>query len=186
MKLILAQGNPGPEYAATRHNIGWQVVDAYVSSQGASFRLQTKFKAEIAELSIAREKVVFAKPTTYYNETGQAAQAIVSFYKIAPEDILIIHDELALDFGTIRTRRGGSDAGNNGIKSITAHLGPETARLRIGIRNELAERIDAADFVLSRFGKEETAKLPDIIKETHRYIDAFLKGTFSAETTKAD
>lgn len=184
MKLILAQGNPGPEYADTRHNVGWRVIDAYIATDGASFRLQTKFKAEVAELSVTGEKVLFAKPTTYYNQTGEAVQAIASFYKIPAEDILIVHDELTLDFGTIRTRRGGSDAGNNGIKSITAHLGPDTARLRIGVRNELTERIDAAEFVLSRFSREEATKLPEIIKETHRYIDAFLQDSFDAKTSR--
>lgn len=183
MKLILAQGNPGPHYATTRHNIGWQILDTYAAEQGVSFRTQSKFKADIAELHIGSEKAILVKPSTFYNQTGESAQLIASFYKIAPQDMLIVHDELALDFGVIRTRIGGSDAGNNGIKSITAHLGPDTARIRIGIRNQLASRIDSADFVLSRFSKDETMELPAITKETHRYIDAFLGGSFAPNTS---
>ncbi len=182
MKLILAQGNPGPEYANTRHNIGWHVIDAYAAAKGASFRLQSKFGSQIAELSVAGEKILLAKPTTYYNETGQSAQAIASFYKIAPEDILIIHDELALDFGTIRTRLGGSDAGNNGIKSITAHVGPDTARLRIGINREHPSAMDNADFVLSRLSSDELATLETLTSRTTTIIDQFIAGDFEPTT----
>jgi PTH1 family peptidyl-tRNA hydrolase len=184
MKLILAQGNPGPQYANTRHNIGWLVLDSYASKHGVSFRAASKFKADIAELLVGTEKAILMKPSTFYNLTGESAQAIASFYKIETSDILIVHDELALEFGTIRTRIGGSDAGNNGIKSVTAHLGPDTARVRIGIRNELAERIDSADFVLSRFTKTEAEALGAITQEAHRCIDAFLNESFEPTTIK--
>ncbi len=182
MKLILAQGNPGPEYAATRHNVGFLALDAYVNKNGASFQHKSKFHADIAELSVGGEKVILAKPTTFYNETGIAARTIADFYKISTTDILVIHDELALPFGTIRTREKGSDAGNNGIKSLNAHLGQDYMRIRVGIWNELAERINAADFVLSRFTATETDSInttvfPKITELIGHFIDESLATT---------
>ena len=185
MKLILAQGNPGAEYAASRHNVGWIVLDRYAADQGAAFRAMSKFKSDIAEFSVADEKVLLAKPTTFYNLTGEAAQAIASFYKLSPEDTLVIHDELALDFGVIRTRRGGSDAGNNGIKSITAHLGPDTARLRIGITRERPAGMSDADFVLSRLSTDEQAILDQLAPRIADILNAFIKGGFEATTHRS-
>ena len=182
MKLIIAQGNPGPEYAATRHNVGWIVVDRFVTHSSGSFSAAPKFKSNIAELGLAGEKVLLAKPTTFYNQTGESAQAIANFYKIAPEDTLVIHDELALDFGTIRTRMGGSDAGNKGIKSITAHLGPGTARLRIGIDTERPAGMDNADFVLSRLSQEEIQALENLAPKVADIIHQFATGTFETTT----
>ena len=185
MKLILAQGNPSSEYAATRHNVGWLVLERYATSKGAAFRAMSKFKADIAELVVAGEKVLLAKPTTFYNLTGEAAQAIASFYKISPEDTLVIHDELALDFGVVRTRRGGSDAGNNGIKSITAHLGLDTARLRIGIARERPAGMSDADFVLSRLSADELDTLDQLAPRISDAIDAFIAGEFEATTHRS-
>lgn len=182
MKLIVGLGNPEERYAETRHNTGFKVVDYYVGEQGGTFQTKDKFKAQIAELTVGSEKVLFVKPTTYYNLSGTAVRAIADFYKIGPENILVIHDELALPFGTIRTRIGGSDAGNNGVKSVTEHLGPDTARVRVGIYNDLRDQIDDADFVLSRFTKTETEKFGDLYKKTTSIIDAFIANNFSSTT----
>lgn len=182
MKLIVGLGNPEERYESTRHNTGFKVVDAYVESRGGGFKPKDKFKASIAEVSSGGEKVLLAKPTTYYNLSGEAVRAIADFYKITPGDILVIHDELALPFGTIRTRIGGSDAGNNGVKSVTEHIGPDTARMRIGIYNELRDKIDDADFVLSRFTKNESEHFDDLHKKTAAIIDAFITGSFEATT----
>lgn len=175
MKLILAQGNPGAEYTKTRHNVGFLALDFYVSSKGLDFQSKPKFHADIAETSIGGEKIIFAKPTTYYNETGQSARAIADFYKIDSSNILVIHDELALPFGTLRTREKGSDAGNNGIKSLNAHLGETYARIRVGTWSELADKAGSFDFVLSKFNSEESAKLAkDIFPKTAELIDDFI------------
>ncbi|MEP6710637.1 MAG: aminoacyl-tRNA hydrolase, partial [Candidatus Saccharibacteria bacterium] len=134
MKLIFAQGNPGDQYNTTRHNVGFAILDALAKKFEASFTSKPKFFADIAELNIEGEKILLVKPATFYNETGKSARALVDFYKLAPAtDVLVVHDDLALPFGTLRTREKGSDAGNNGIKSLNAHLGPDYARLRIGI-----------------------------------------------------
>lgn len=183
MKLIFAQGNPGPEYASSRHNIGFMALDYMCKHRElAKFQQKSKFQALLSEFSYKDEKIILAKPTTFYNQTGQAARAIADFYGIRPDDILVIHDELALDFGTIRIRNNGSDAGNKGIRSLTSHLGPDFWRIRIGINNELATRMDSADFVLSRFSKKE-AKLIDttVLPQIKDLVDDFINN--SLDTT---
>ena len=155
MKIILAQGNPGTEYEKTRHNAGFLAIDFFAHQKGVQFQSKPKFFADIAEYSEASEKILLIKPTTFYNETGKAARTIAEFYKIETTDMLVIHDELALSFGTLRTRDRGSDAGNNGIKSLNAHLGENYSRIRVGTRNEIADRADSVDFVLSKFTASE-------------------------------
>lgn len=178
MKLIIGLGNPESRYEKTRHNIGFRILDEYAATAGASFQSKDKFRAAIAELGAADDKVLLVKPTTYYNAVGEAARLIADFYKISPDNILVVHDELALPFGTLRTRIGGSDAGNNGIRSINQHLGPETARLRFGVYNDLRDRIDDADFVLSNFTKAEEEALTELIKKAAGIIDSFTDESF--------
>ncbi|HET7630325.1 MAG TPA: aminoacyl-tRNA hydrolase [Candidatus Saccharimonadales bacterium] len=182
MKIILGQGNPGTQYAGSRHNIGFHILDSYAQRHDLGFQAKPKFKADIAELQTSDDKVLLVKPTTFYNETGQTARALLDFYKLAADDILIVHDELALPFGTIRSRLGGSDAGNNGVKSINQQVGPDTARVRVGIWNQQRDLIDDADFVLSRFNAEEAGKLPVIIDQAGQLIDDFLAGSFEPTT----
>jgi PTH1 family peptidyl-tRNA hydrolase len=177
MKLIFAQGNPGDKYKNTRHNVGFLAVDFYANKHGLRFANKAKFNAEIAETEVNGEKILLAKPSTYYNETGQSARALADFYKLATTDILVIHDELALPFGTLRTREKGSDAGNNGIKSLNAHLGESYARLRIGTSNELVEKQGSFDFVLSNFNASEAKKLSgDIFPKVSEIINDFIAG----------
>ena len=183
MKIIFAQGNPGKAYEHTRHNIGFFLVDELAKNHGAEFANKPKFHAEIAEFATEGEKVLLAKPTTFYNETGTSARALADFYKCAPStDMLVIHDELALPFGTLRTREKGRDAGNNGIKSLNAHLGPDYLRLRVGVYNEKRDRLADTDFVLGKFTPEEKAALPKIRQATEKITDDFIRGTF--EPTK--
>lgn len=175
MKLILAQGNPGTEYAKTRHNVGFLAVDFFADKRGVSFQAKPKFHADIAEMTVEREKVLLVKPTTFYNETGVSARALADFYKIATTDILVIHDELSLPFGTVRTREKGSDAGNNGIKSLNSHLGENYMRIRVGTWNDHADLVGSFDFVLSKFSEEELSRLrADIFPKISELIDDFL------------
>ena len=168
MKILFAQGNPGQDYSTTRHNVGFMALDTLAKAHSASFSHKSKFDADIAEVSISGEKVLLVKPRTFYNETGKSARAICDFYKCAPAtDLLAIHDDLALPLGTIRTRQQGSDAGNNGIKSLNSHLGGVFWRLRIGIYSTLKDRINDATFVLANFQKAEMNILKDgIIPKT--------------------
>ena len=163
MKLIFAQGNPGPQYARTRHNVGFLVLDQLADAHQATWKSESKFSADSTTITVGGEKVLLVKPLSFYNETGQVARAIVDFYKLTPaEDVLVIHDELALPFGTVRTRQKGSDAGNNGIKSLNAHLGDAYWRLRVGIYTERRDLMGDADFVLSALSDEERAHLRTI------------------------
>lgn len=179
MKIILTQGNPGPDYMATRHNIGFRLANALAESQGASFQAKSKFKAEIAEFSSSGEKILIVKPTTFYNQTGFTARALCDFYKVDPsQDLLVICDDLSLPFGTVRTRQQGSDAGNNGLKSIISTIGDKFPRIKIGIANPLLEKMDSADFVLNRFSLAESEKITPIFDICFDFINDFLEDNF--------
>lgn len=184
MKILIGQGNNDPKYAGTRHNVGFMALDAFAAREGSdtAFLYKPKFQAEIAELTTAGEKVLLVKPTTFYNETGRAARLLADFYHIAAEDILVIHDELALPFGHIRIRNQGSDGGNNGIKSLNRTLGEHFWRIRIGIQNTYTSRTDKAVFVLSQFTKDERAALQNaILPAVAEEIEHFVRG--KARTT---
>ena len=160
MKLIFAQGNPEPDYALTRHNIGFTILNGLADKFDAKWIEKSKFQALTAEISINGDKVLLVKPTSYYNETGTSARKIIDFYKINPvEDLLVIHDDLALPFGTIRTRSRGSDAGNNGIKSINNHIEHDYTRIRVGIHNDKRELTGDTDFVIGKFSSDEAKQL---------------------------
>ena len=183
MKIILAQGNPEARFNGTRHNVGFVVVDALANEHQATWTAKSKFHAHICELEINGEKVILAKPTTFYNETGTSARALTAYYGVDPAtDLLVIHDELALPFGTIRTRAQGSDAGNNGIKSINTHIGSDYYRIRIGVANDLRDRMDDADFVLGKFSATENEALPNLITEINVLIHDFISGNLPHHT----
>ncbi len=180
MKLIFGLGNPGKQYSGTRHNVGFDTLDTIGLKQVAGFVKKDKFKAEIAELNLAGEKVLLARPLTFYNSVGESYRAICDFYKIEPEDTLVIHDELSLPFGTVRVREGGSDAGNNGIKSINQHGGQASRRIRVGVANEDRQLIGDTDFVLGKLKQDESKRLQsDIMPTLHALIEDFAAGTLS-------
>jgi PTH1 family peptidyl-tRNA hydrolase len=182
MKVIFAQGNPGSQYKNTRHNTGFLIVDHLAEEAGATWKNNDKFRALIAEMSLHGEKLLLIKPLSFYNETGQVARAVIDFYKLSPAtDLLVIHDELALPLGTIRIREKGSDAGNNGIKSLNAHLGDAYWRLRVGIWHENRNKMDDAHFVLSAFTADELTQLTQLTDEKiMKCIEQFAQGTLQA------
>lgn len=182
MKLIIGLGNIGHQYQLTRHNAGFFVVDNFVQKLGAAFTEKPKFHCDIAEAALHGEKILAIKPTTYYNESGQAVRSVMDFYKIAAADTLAVHDELALPFGIVRTRIGGSHAGNNGIRSISAHIGDQYGRIRIGIKNELRDQMQDADFVLSTFTADEQRQLPLIADHAEVMIESFIRGSLEPHT----
>lgn len=177
MKLIFAQGNPGDRYAQTRHNVGFQVVDALAQAQNAPWKDSGKSNARIAEFTVGGEKVMLVQPQSFYNETGLVARQLVDFYKLDPaSDVLVIHDDLALPLGTIRIREKGSDAGNNGIKSLNAHIGELYTRIRIGVWSDQRDLMDDASFVLSRFSQDEQATIDKTITpKTLEFVDLFVR-----------
>jgi peptidyl-tRNA hydrolase, PTH1 family len=187
MKIIFAQGNPGNQYMTTRHNIGFTFANMLAKKWGSDFTKKPKFHADIAEMTFGGEKVLLVKPTTFYNETGQSARLLIDFYKIsATDDFLVIHDDLALPFGTIRTRQRGSDAGNNGVKSLNAHIGEQHKRIRVGIYNEHRDTINDVDFVLGSFTGDEKKEFPLIFDEVDHFVDGFLQDAFVLTKVRID
>ncbi|HEY3493672.1 MAG TPA: aminoacyl-tRNA hydrolase [Polyangiaceae bacterium] len=163
--LVVGLGNPGAEYAATRHNIGFRVVDELAARAGSpAFR--RKFHGELADARVGGKPALLLKPLTYMNESGQSVRAAVAFYKIDIGEVLVIHDELDLPFGQIRLKPGGGDAGNRGIRSISGHLGTgDYARLRFGIgKPPPGFRGGGADFVLQGFAPQESSELARLIE----------------------
>jgi PTH1 family peptidyl-tRNA hydrolase len=149
--LVVGLGNPGREYAGNRHNVGWMVVDELARRHGASWR--EKFSGQLAELRIDGHKVALLKPETFMNESGRAVAAARAFFKLEPDAILVVHDEVDLESGRLQARLGGGLAGHNGLRSVAAHLKtPEFLRLRVGVgRPERGDRRPVADYVLSDF-----------------------------------
>lgn len=186
MKLIFCLGNPEQQYDGTRHNVGFLVANELAEEWGIEFKPSAKFKALIAEHTATDQKVLVVKPTTYYNLVGESARAVMDFYKINPADIIIVHDDLALPLGTIRTRVGGSDAGNNGLKSLEQHVGSNTARIRIGTWHEHHQAQDKVSTVLGKFTKDEQAVLTNSLPIIRRLVASFIHGTFEQTTHRAE
>jgi peptidyl-tRNA hydrolase, PTH1 family len=150
--LVVGLGNPGRQYAGNRHNVGWMVVDELARRNGASWR--EKFSGRLAELRIDGHRVALLKPETFMNESGRSVAAARKFFKLEPDAILVVHDEVDLDAGRLQARIGGGLAGHNGLRSVAAHLKtPEFMRLRVGVgRPERGDPRPVADYVLSDFG----------------------------------
>ncbi|MEI7689926.1 MAG: aminoacyl-tRNA hydrolase [Candidatus Saccharibacteria bacterium] len=186
MKIILALGNPEPDYNGSRHNVGFAVLNQLATELGAKWADKSKFDAVVAETDINGEKLLLVKPTTYYNETGLSARKITDFYKSDPAtDLLVLHDDMALPFGMIRVRGQGGDAGNNGIKSLNDHIGVNYVRIRIGTSNDLREQMDDTAFVLGKFSADESAKLADnIIPRAIELTQHFCAGTLEKTSHK--
>ena len=168
MKLVVGLGNPGKEYNFTRHNFGFLALDFYFKKNDLEWKNTEKFKG-IYQKS---DDIIFLKPQTFYNNSGESIRAFADFYKIPSEDILVICDDFNLAFGNTRFREKGSAGGNNGLKSTISNLGTEDfPRLRLGTGNdELRKKIGDTDFVLSKFTPEEKEKLPEILTEITKKI----------------
>jgi PTH1 family peptidyl-tRNA hydrolase len=156
--LVVGLGNPGREYARTRHNVGWLVVDELARRHDGAWH--GKFNGQLAEVRIDGHKVALLKPETFMNDSGRSVQAAARFYKVEPDAVLVVHDEGDFDLGRLQARLGGGLAGHNGLRSVAAHLGtPDFLRLRVGVgRPERGDRRSLADFVLSDFEPHEDAQ----------------------------
>lgn len=185
MKVIIGLGNPEEKYRGTRHNVGFWALEALASAWGVSFKSEAKFNAHIATATIAGEKVLLVQPQTYYNEVGVSARKLLDFYKLTPKDFLLIHDDLALPLGTIRTRLGGSDGGNNGLKSLAAHIGTDTARIRIGVWVDRHYGADKVGIVLGTFTHDEQNELTAELPVIQHIARDFVAGTFDVTTHKS-
>ena len=160
--LVVGLGNPGPQYAKTRHNIGFMVADLLAARMGETFKVHKRSGAEIATGRLAHRPVVLAKPRTYMNESGRQVGPLAKFYSVAAEDVIVVHDELDIEFGQIRLKQGGGEGGHNGLRSLVNALGTKNFhRVRIGIGRPPGRK-DPAAFVLENFSAAERAQVPTI------------------------
>jgi peptidyl-tRNA hydrolase, PTH1 family len=173
--LVVGLGNPGDEYTHTRHNAGFMMLDQFALNDQFSPWIEKKdLKSILCAKIIGGKKVILCKPTTYMNHSGEAVQLVQNFYKINDGATAIVYDELDLTLGTIRTARGGSSAGHNGIKSLIAHTQNESWRIRVGIGPKLPDQMDTADFVLQNFSVSEQKTIALIQAEVSVFIHEFL------------
>ena len=183
IKLIVGLGNPGKEYEATRHNAGFWWVDQVCAETGSKLNLEAKFFGQAGKLHGASE-VWLLKPTTFMNVSGRAVGAIAKFYKIAPDEVLVIHDELDLPPGTIKLKKSGGHGGHNGLKDIAAQLGtPDFWRLRIGIGHP-GDKSQVANFVLHAPTRDEQALIEQNIDQSTTLLPLLLQGKFEEAMLK--
>lgn len=163
--LVVGLGNPGPQYARTRHNVGFMVADLLAARIGAAFSVHKKSGAEIVTGLLGGHRVVLAKPRTYMNESGRQVGPLAAFYSVPPADVVVVHDELDIAFGKIRLKLGGGEGGHNGLRSVANALGTkEFQRVRIGIGRPPGRK-DPAAFVLEPFSARERDEVPTICEQ---------------------
>ncbi|MFV0494738.1 aminoacyl-tRNA hydrolase [Mycobacterium sp.] len=163
--LVVGLGNPGEKYARTRHNVGFAVADLLAARLGARFTAHKRSGAEAVTGRLAGRAVVLAKPRCYMNESGRQVAPLAKFYSIPPADVVVIHDDLDLEFGRLRLKFGGGEGGHNGLRSVAASLGTKDfARVRIGIGRPPGRK-DPAAFVLERFSSPERAAIPTVCEQ---------------------
>lgn len=170
MKLLVGLGNPGREYENTRHNVGFMVVDE-VRAGGGLPAWKAGFKGLVSKGKLDGGEVVLLKPQTFMNLSGASVQAAAAFYKVAPQDVLVVHDELDIPLAQVKFKVGGGDAGHNGLRSITAALGAGYARLRFGIGRPV-HKAQVTDYVLHRFDADEAL----VVDERVKWLAAHMAG----------
>lgn len=163
--LVVGLGNPGSQYAQTRHNLGFMVADLLAGRIGAQFKVHKRSGAEVVTGRLGHRPVILAKPRTYMNESGRQVGPLASFYSVAPADVIVVHDELDIDFGRIRLKLGGGEGGHNGLRSIANALGTKNfQRVRVGVGRPPGRK-DPAAFVLETFSSTERPEVPTICEQ---------------------
>ena len=182
--LVVGLGNPGPRYETTRHNVGFLVADILAERIGSGFKVHKKSGAEVTTGRLGGRSVVLAKPRTYMNESGRHVGPLAKFYSVDPADIVVLHDELDIDFGRIRLKFGGGEGGHNGLRSIASALGTKDfQRVRIGVGRPPG-RQDPAAFVLENFNSKERPELGTILEQAADATELLLQhGVEAAQNT---
>ena len=184
IRLFVGLGNPGPEYEATRHNAGFWWVDEVARATGARLSAEAKFFGLAGRMKSGAHEAWLLKPTTFMNASGRSVAALARFYKIAPEEILVVHDELDLLPGSAKIKKGGGNGGHNGLKDISAQLGtPDYWRLRLGIGHP-GEKSAVVNFVLHEPSRDEANLIQDNIDESARLLPMLLEGSMEAAMLK--
>lgn len=177
IRAIVGLGNPGAEYEYTRHNAGFWFVDLLAEAGGAQYRVESKFRGVLAKVRIGGADLLLLKPATYMNRSGEAAQALASFYKFTPGEILVAHDELDLPPGTARLKRGGGHGGHNGLRSLHQYLGEHYARLRLGIGHPGNKDL-VHDYVLGRPSQPDLHLIEDALARSQAALETLMKQTW--------
>lgn len=173
--LIVGLGNPGEQYEGTRHNVGFQVADELAERAGVPVQ-KLKFRALTNTAAVGGEKVLLMKPVTYMNLSGEAVRQAADFYKIAPDHVLVVSDDVALPVGKLRIRKGGSAGGHNGLKNIILHLGTEAfPRVRLGVGEKPHPDYDMADWVLGRFTGEDKKAMDAAVKKAADAVECLIR-----------
>lgn len=179
VRLVVGLGNPGEKYASTRHNVGFDWLDRLASSQRVAFTLETRFRGLCARIMLADTDIWLLKPQTYMNASGMSVAAVCRYYKIVPEQMLVVHDELDLQPGVIKLKSGGGTGGHNGLKSIVADLSSQVFwRLRIGVGHP-GDRKQVVDYVLHPPCKEEAALIDEAIDHSMQVWPLIARGDFA-------
>jgi PTH1 family peptidyl-tRNA hydrolase len=172
--VVVGLGNPGPAYERTRHNVGFAVADELARRVQARFGVHKRSGADVAEGRLAGRKVVLAKPRSFMNVSGGPVAGVVQFFSVTVDDLLVVHDDLDLDLGLVRLKRGGGEGGHNGLRSITKSLGSkEYLRVRVGIGRPPG-RMDPADFVLKPFTRAEAVEVDIVVQEAADAVELLL------------
>jgi len=180
IKLLVGLGNPGQDYAKTRHNAGFWFLDALARQLGAALLAETKLHAEVARVDVAGQRILLAKPKTYMNKSGQSVAALLNFYKLAPENMLIAHDELDLAPGTLRLKFDGGHGGQNGLRDIVAQLGHGAFhRLRVGIGHP-GHKDKVLSWVLGKPSAEHESAISTRIDTAISLLPSLVAGEFNA------
>ncbi|AFA72420.1 peptidyl-tRNA hydrolase Pth [Gordonia polyisoprenivorans VH2] len=180
MKLIVGLGNPGPKYEKTRHNIGAMVADHLVTSAGGRYSVHKRSGAEVASIPLAGGSVLVAKARTYMNTVGRQIGPLAKFYSVTPDDLIVLHDELDIDFGLVRLKRGGGEGGHNGLRSVSQSVGTrDYLRVRLGIGRPPG-RQDPADFVLKPFPSAARAEVDLLIEHGADAVELLLTAGLEA------
>jgi PTH1 family peptidyl-tRNA hydrolase len=174
LKLIVGLGNPGADYARTRHNAGFWLVDELARRHGGVFRHEGKHQAELARVRIGAREIWLAKPMTFMNRSGGPVSSILNFYKVGPAEMLVAHDEIDLPSGTVRLKEGGGHGGHNGLRDLIAAQGDGFWRLRIGVGHP-GNKLEVVDFVLTRAGKDEQRTIDETIVAGADAIEEMLR-----------
>jgi peptidyl-tRNA hydrolase, PTH1 family len=184
IRLVVGLGNPGQQYEKTRHNAGFLFLDSLATERSCGWSKEPGFQGLMAECNIAREKILLLKPQAFMNRSGQSVGKVARYYKLTPEEILIVHDELDFDVGVLKLKKDGGHAGHNGLRDIISHLGAKDFyRLRIGIGRPVAG-MEVADYVLSMPSKNDWQLIASAIDQGKEFIDQIIAGDIAVAMNK--
>ncbi len=175
MILICGLGNPGNKYKYTRHNVGFLLLDFIADEERFAFQKEKRFKGLGFKGKLNKEDAFYLMPETFMNLSGDSVLPVVSFFKLHPQNVIVIHDDVDLPFGTIKLKMGGGSGGHNGLKSIQSKIGNNFVRIRIGIGRPKNPHMDTADYVLQPFSREEMTEIPDLLYKSIDMIKYFVE-----------